>query len=67
VKKQRRPREIVKRDITESQFMTILEKVCQPIGIKTSESASKEGQTSGSHRSDGYTEKRTRSSKTVGA
>jgi len=61
-----RPRKIVKRDIAENQFMTILKKVCRPIGIKTNESALKRGQTSGSRRSDGYSGKRTRSSKTVG-
>ena len=66
VKGQPRPRKIEKCDIPESQFMAILEKVCRPIGIKPSESVSKGEQTSGSHRSDGYTEKRTRSSKTVG-
>ena len=54
MKKQRRPRETVKRDITENQFVVILKKVCRPIGVKTSESASKRGQASGVHRSDRF-------------
>ena len=59
-------RKIEKRDITESQFMAILRKVCRPIGIEISESVSKRGQTSAGRRSDGYTEKRTRSGKIAG-
>lgn len=64
--KKQRQRQTEKRDITENQFMTILKKVCRPIGIEISESGSKQSQTSAGRRSDGYTEKRTRSGRIAG-
>jgi hypothetical protein len=63
-KKLRRLREVVKREITEEQFMNILERVCQPVQDE-SKSDLKEGQPSAIHQSDGCSEMHTHSNKTV--
>jgi len=53
-------KKVIKRKITKQQFLTILDRAI----AKKSDSAS--AQTSESHRSDDYSEKRTHSSKTEG-
>lgn len=61
---QKRPRKIVKQDITEDQFMNVLEQVCQPVQGE-SKSDSIEGQSSAIHQSDDCNGKHTHSNKTV--
>ena len=59
-----RQRKIIKRDLTEEQFMVILGKVCQPVKKKPTESDSEQLQTSVARHSDGCSETHTHLDKT---